>query len=416
MLHKRMAIPNPIVGHDKGILWNNLPYCGVYTESQYAGESFKDITMPTNHKVMLVGAPLPLINNGVNKNLRLIGFARDGGNGPIVVQSLGQLISFSPWLDYKVNWNTSKPCTIGFYTSNYLLGLTSSLMKHRTLLISKHGPCIFSNASCGKFYASEFNEIYVVVDADVTVTLNVATRPLCRVIFPQLQLYKPVIYTTKCGCEYASETKVSTIDQQVAFAPTLDYIDIMTIMRKYILDTSVILDFSQPITRALIMQEDPLLELRFERTTKNAITDDFNNTVGVVFQLVFPYRPQSLIYPTIPGPDNLPRGIHIIPSVDSKDPSSVKVSCELTLTSDVPLNNATGSVVLGTTSSGNINVYTEAKYELPLQLDTRFSIDASFLRSFDSFEWYFKVIFQVGTVLDQTLALSVDRMLITYVR
>ena len=68
---------------NKSILWNNLSYCGLYQELGIP-ISLSDLTLPSITTSVVHGKELPLRNNGINKDLRLIGFDTLNTDGPIV--------------------------------------------------------------------------------------------------------------------------------------------------------------------------------------------------------------------------------------------------------------------------------------------------------------------------------------------
>ena len=55
---------------DRSTLWNNLVYCGLYNEYPFQDSP---ITAPPIKTMTLKGRPLPLISNGPNPNLDLLG-------------------------------------------------------------------------------------------------------------------------------------------------------------------------------------------------------------------------------------------------------------------------------------------------------------------------------------------------------
>lgn len=303
-----MNVPRkPKLPCDSATLWENLPYAGYYSESIYAGETYTKFETPKRKTNTLTGKPLPIINNGADKSLRLIGFVGETVSVPIRPEIQGRLLSFSPWLEYKVEWNVSEKCTIGFYTDNYLADNNAATVNRSILLISNCGPCLFTGTS-GKYYTS-FNSMYVITNKDVTVTLTVTCRAPKEISFLKLEPYVPVPYKTKCGCVYAAETRVTQLDTQVVFVPTSKYIDATNKILTYLVDTSVLLEFSPVVFKALksVPGEFTLFNL--------SITGPVINNGEALFTVEFPNRANETEYSTIPGPDNKPRGLNIIPSV-----------------------------------------------------------------------------------------------------
>jgi hypothetical protein len=68
-----MSLPDlPCVPkQDAKILWGNLPYTGLYKTSPFVG-TYYNLDTPESNRVTLMGSPLPLKNNGINKTLRLV--------------------------------------------------------------------------------------------------------------------------------------------------------------------------------------------------------------------------------------------------------------------------------------------------------------------------------------------------------
>lgn len=225
------------------VLWNNLPYVGLYTESFYSGTTQPTQTLPKSTAMHLIGNPLPVINDGVDKSLKLIGFTTTTVDGPVTAEPNGRLVPFSPWLCYRVTWKTSKPCIIGFYTANYLTCISSELAKRSILHIGKNGPCIF-NGNKGRFTTDYLGQLFVITNSDVTVTLCVETKNPGEISFPLLKLFKQVPYKEPCGCVYAIETKLCDVDGAVSFVPVNEYIKVSTAMIDFLLRRSVLLDFT----------------------------------------------------------------------------------------------------------------------------------------------------------------------------
>lgn len=243
----------PIVREeDKSIIWNNLPYAGVYNEPFFVtGEN----TTPFNKVSLLEGIPLKLENTGVNKDLRLIGFKEKKDSdpwesifdGPVSVSQEWRIIAYSTTLEYRVKWRVSQECKIGFYVSNYLLD--TEIPERKTLLLSTEGPCLFEG-KCGSFQFTDNAEFCVITDKEVIVSLEVKCRvPLKKTSYPELQLFEPVPYRLSNECVYAYETKLNEISRDASFVPTKKYIELTEAIRKYLTDTSILLQFKDALLR-----------------------------------------------------------------------------------------------------------------------------------------------------------------------
>lgn len=258
----------PEVKEYGNILWNNLPYTGLYMESAYAGQTYKQFTLPQSTKMSLVGSPLPVVNNGVNKNLQLIGFSTDTTDGPFTVDTNGRLVPFSPWLIYKIKWRVSSKCTIGFYTPNYLSDVTEEQGRRSVLLINDDQPSIFKGR-CGCFKTSYMGQLFIITDKKVAVEMLVeVSAPEC-ISFPLLQLFKPKTYELPNGSTYAYETKVSKVNREITFIPTRPYINLTLEMIDFLIRTSVLLNFSPITPMSLMVKNDTPLTLR-EVNTKSS--------------------------------------------------------------------------------------------------------------------------------------------------
>jgi hypothetical protein len=265
---------------DKKVLWNNLPYCGLYNESPFSGNTYTNLATPDVLTVTVLGKPLPLTNRGVNKDLRLIGFDEQNLSRPVTTTQLWRLVTYSQLLEYRVEWSTMHKCKIGFYTPNILLDTDPFVSERRTILIGRDGPCLFDGKK-GGFYFTDVVEFCVVVDKNVNVQLDVKCRAPCSVTFPALKLYKPIPYRLDNGCVFAYETKLNDFSQDVSFVPTKKYIRLTADIRKYIIDTSVLINFDS----TLLLATDTL-EL------KNLLTTFENEYYHVVFppNIELPYK------------------------------------------------------------------------------------------------------------------------------
>lgn len=263
---QRIRIPN--AGPYGGILWNNLPYSGLYNESIYSGKTFTSFQLPDTTRMELVGSPLPLVNEGTDKSLQLIGFSTDTTDGPVTVDINGRIVSFSPFLKHEVKWRTSSKCTIGFYTPNYLRDVTEDQDRRSVLLINDRGPSIFKGAS-GRFTTSYMGQLFVITNKKVAVELWIEVRAPESVSFPNLVLFEPLPYNLPNGCTYAYETKVSNVERDVTFVPKKHYLKLTEDMMAFLVQTSVLLDFS-PLApyNALQIKQPPFLVIQNVQTTR----------------------------------------------------------------------------------------------------------------------------------------------------
>jgi len=234
--------PPEVEEENRSELWNNLPYCGLYIEPIYDDS----IILPSARSIVVHGQPLPLTNNGINKNLRLIGFQPQDAEAPVRTNQPWRLVVFSVSLKYRVKWSVSSKCKIGFYTPNYLSDPNPFLSSRQTLLIGKYGPSLFEGRH-GTFCFTGTVEFTVIVDKDVSVRLEVECKAPCNLDFAKLKLFKPVPYHLHDGRVYANETKLDEFTSNVSFVPTKCYITLTAAIRKYLIATSILLDFTPTI-------------------------------------------------------------------------------------------------------------------------------------------------------------------------
>ena len=279
---------------NRQILWSNLPYCGLYQESPYQGK-YCNLDTPFLKQITVYGKPLPIINNGVNKDLRLIGFNNQELKAPVTTVQQWRLLTYSPWLEYRVKWLVSSKCKIAFYTPNYLLDTDPSTSQRRTLLISKNGPCFFDDVK-GKFYFTNVVEFCVVTDKDVEVKLKVKCRAPCSIYFPTLKLYKPVPYRLEDECIFANETRINDFSRDVTFIPTKKYVHLTAAMRAYLIATSVLIDFTPILQLQKLVAATPVKVLENLSTLSYPIDSQ-------AFYILFP-QSSTGEYRTIPAPDN----------------------------------------------------------------------------------------------------------------
>lgn len=377
---------------DKSTLWNNLPYCGLYNSFPIEGK-VTNLDTPVESQVSLSGRPLPLINNGVNKNLRLIGFDFvEEGKAVYTVQPW-RLVPFSPWLEYRIKWSTSAKCIIGFYTTNYLSDPDLFVANRRTLLIGNDGPCIFENDK-GVIYFTETFEFYVIVDKDVTVSLDVKCRAPCELFFPRLKLYKPMPYELEDGTIFAYETKVTSFTGNVVFEPTKEYARLANAIRKYITDTSIVLDFSSTV-QSLKFENTPPLELNgLGLIIRGALLNDtwrrfFPKVIESTYQVLeIPFTRISIpVVLVIPASTNVNEQL---------------VTVEYVLSSSLSLKDVKVSSSIQHWSSGRISFTTAVNNVNRNEEETEIRFSQNFNRSLGNFS----IDFDFGT--EKSLPLAKD--------
>lgn len=263
---------------DKSVLWNNLPYCGMYTESPFQGK-YTDLPTPNIMQINVQGRPLPLVNDGVNKNLRLIGFEEQIIEAPVTTLQEWRLVTYSSLLEYRVKWSLTRRAKVGFYTTNYLADVNSETSKRRMLLIGEDGPCLFEGTK-GTFFFTGAIEFCLIVDANVEVRLNIKCRSPCCIFFPKLELYVPIPYRLENGCVFATETKTSDVNKDVVFAPIKKYVNLTASIKKYLIDTSVLIDFTPTLVR--IKEGTP------DKTLENLSLIEYSFTDGNLYFVKFP--------------------------------------------------------------------------------------------------------------------------------
>lgn len=370
------------------ILWNNLPYTGLYTESVYAGQTFKNFELPNSTKMSLVGSPLPVVNEGVDKSLQLIGFSTDTTDGPVSVDTNGRLVPFSPWLLYRIKWRVSSKCTIGFYTPNYLTDVTEEQNARSVLLINDNKPSVFKG-QCGCFTTSYIGQLFVITNRKVAVELHIEVRAPESLSFPTLELFKPLAYDLPNGKTYAYETKVSQVNRDVTFVPTRSFIDLTSQMKSFLIQTSVLLDFS-PIGFTdiipLQLKSDDSFTLQDVQTKLCPITTTYGGAPGVspttntAYYFVLSLDPASVSYPNfIPSGYAAQKGLDgtfntlVFPaSTNASDPELVFINYTFTVSNikwDGKNRIIPGEKLGRTISGGFVDFKNEGRRPAPLLLD-----------------------------------------------
>lgn len=351
------------------VLWNNLPYAGSYEESPYAGQTFLEIDTPPITSMHLIGWPLPLANNGVNKDLRLIGFSSVVQEGPITPVVSGFLVSYSPWLEYKVEWTTSKPCKIGFYVPSYMQGTDRML-----LLISEKGPCFFEGDR-GRFKPSWLSQLFVITNKEVEVILKVRCRSPERFTIPRLKLFVPVPYITKCGKVYAKETKLSDEEETISLVPTSKYIHVTKTIRDFLLATSVFLDFRPDVellmsNEGLVLYEIPMLR------------------VGESADYIMNINPNSFArtqYSPIRNPLDIITGVALLASTNASDPQNVNLGIVFNASITGEGQRVKMTLSVGATKASGFEAFTKLQQSIE-QRTANVSYDTIIPRSKGQFE------------------------------
>lgn len=273
-----MIKPPCIEKQNRSTLWNNLPYCGMYIEGPFEGK-YTNLPTPSLQQIEVQGSPLPLTNNGVNKELRLIGFKEQNLEAPVTTMQEWRLLTFSPWLEYRVKWSLNKKAIVGFYVPGYLTDINRQLSRRQNLLIGRDGPCIFEGNK-GTFFFTYASEFCVIVEGDVSVKLNIKCRAPSEIVFPPLKLYKPVLYKLEDCTVYATETKTTEINRDISFIPTEDYIKLTEAIKKYLLDTSVLIDFTPTLRNRKLVTQTPSKTFNNLKVTAEG---DSPNSFSVLF-------------------------------------------------------------------------------------------------------------------------------------
>lgn len=230
-------------------LWNILPYAGLWYVNGNCG-LVSDFPTPPEKNTYMLGTPYSGDNSGKNPNLRLISFISSTAKGPIL--STGpQTIFFNNFLIYTIKWKIEPIGTdinevnIGFYSSNYLSrNLGTNVM---IPMISRLGPTFYkstSNRRKGKFVITWFDDMYVVVDANVSVKLWVTFEVPETFTIPCFnKLFKAYKYCVNNDCNgkelAATEQLVNQETLQTLLRPVNKYIKLSQEMIAYLSSKSV---------------------------------------------------------------------------------------------------------------------------------------------------------------------------------
>lgn len=171
-------------------------------------------------------------------------------NGPILFTGL-QSIFFNNYLEHTIRWKVEKisDCVedvkIGFYSTNYL---SRNLGPNRCVpMLTNVGPAFFKLKTIpakGVFQTTFFNDMYVVVDANVSVKLWIEAKRPKSFIDPDLtELFKPYKYIVKTPCGestiVATEQLIDKQTYQTLLRPTSKYISISQWMINYLSSKAV---------------------------------------------------------------------------------------------------------------------------------------------------------------------------------
>lgn len=249
-------------------LWNLLPYAGLW----YPVPSLpkvEDLKLPEETEVTLLGIPYEGTNTGQNPDLRLINFTYLSSlKGPVREAGVQTLFSHA-YLNYKIKWRVEPlskfkgPVKIGFYTSAYLAEGRS--IRTCMLMLSNKGPAIFTASGStrkGCFEAEWLGDMYVVVDANVSVKLSIEVSKPKQIINPDLsKLFKPYKYIINDEC-VATDQLVSLVSFQTLLRPQGKYIKISEEMINYLIDTGVnvtLFDSVSPSLNRLTTETDRIV-------------------------------------------------------------------------------------------------------------------------------------------------------------
>jgi hypothetical protein len=124
--------------------------------------------------------------------------------------------------------------------------------------------------------------MYIIVDADVNVQLKVKSRAPCSLTFPKLLLNIPILYRTQDEHVFATETLISEVTQDVVFLPTKRYAKLTALMKQFITDTSILLDFTSEMLQQL--SQSPMDPFTIEDIDTTMV---FNNKQNTDYYLLF---------------------------------------------------------------------------------------------------------------------------------
>lgn len=239
----------------RGELWNVLPYSGVWGKYPVCGLQ-NEFKIPTVKKTILTGVPFAGDNTGENPDLKLITFDADTSDGPIIETGIFNTF-IDELLDYEISWKVEplepgiKSVLIGFYSPNYLnrnLGPDAMLF-----IIGADGPAFFEANRCnnfsGRFEATQFLKMYVVVDANVRVLMKVTFKvPKCLVIPCFDKLFKRHKYCSKkCGL-IATEQLIDFDNQTTLLRPVDKYIELSQEMIAFLFKKAVTITIFEPVS------------------------------------------------------------------------------------------------------------------------------------------------------------------------
>jgi len=260
-LHEFLLRKNIILRHPKmelelkkyrPELWEVLAFAGLWSVTAKANLE-EDFNTPQDNEVYLLGVPFVDKNVGVNQDLRLINFAAPSTlNGPVSLTGL-QTTFFNNYLNHTVRWcidpigKCEETVKIGFYSTYYLSGDANP--GSALPILTSVGPAFFETTKCnrkGSFDMSLFGDMYIVVDANVSVKLYISVKVPTKFVEPDLTvLYKPYKYFVKDGCgEKAVVATEQLIDERTLrtfLRPTNPYINTSEYMKAYLLSKRVII-------------------------------------------------------------------------------------------------------------------------------------------------------------------------------
>jgi len=253
-------------------LWDVLAYAGTWNASPTVG-TVETFEVPKSKQVFLLGIPLLDGNKGANPNLKLINFSPSTLDGPIMFTGL-QSIFFNNYLDHTIKWEVEaiadciENVKIGFYSSNYV---SRDLGPNKCIpMLTNLGPAFFELTHLpakGVFETTIFNDIYVIVDANVSVKMWIESKRPKSFTDPDLtELFKLYKYVVRDSCGktqvVATEQLINKQTLQTLLRPTSKYIKISEWMIDYL--------SSKSVTITLFNEEEPTTSNLLQLTTSSS--------------------------------------------------------------------------------------------------------------------------------------------------
>ena len=197
-------------------LWSLLRSTGLFVNR--GGVLMTEFTRPTVDTSTLIGTSFLTDPSSI---VRVVLFDLKNEGGPIIISNRFLLETYSDGPDFEISWNIPErtDVRIGFYTSDtFEFNETNKLY----LITGNKGPSIFNsnryNNHKGSFRCGKISRIYVAVDKDVKVELNVKVIIPLERYFPVVAYQRPYtkylnipIKSRKSQCDNTSCNKVNNI-------------------------------------------------------------------------------------------------------------------------------------------------------------------------------------------------------------